>query len=164
MLERSLYVTTFIAAVGSGVVAGIFFAFSNFVMPALGRVAPASGIAAMQAINVTVINPGFMLAFMGTAVLCLGLALGSWLWLGEWSGKLLLLGSLIYLIACIGVTMALNVPLNDAIAVVKPETIEAGELWQRYLVDWTFWNSVRTAASALAMVLFMLALIARSAA
>ncbi|MDZ5448245.1 DUF1772 domain-containing protein [Labrys sp. ZIDIC5] len=163
MLERSLYVATFLAAIGSGLVAGIFFAFSNFVMPALGRVAPTSGIAAMQAINVTVINPGFMLAFMGTAVLCLALALGSWLWLGEWSGKLLLLASLVYLIACIGVTMGLNVPLNDALAVLQPETAQAGQLWQRYLVDWTFWNHVRTAASALAMVLFTLVLIGRSA-
>ncbi|WP_454814222.1 anthrone oxygenase family protein [Labrys neptuniae] len=163
MLERTLYVTTFMAAVGSGLVAGIFFAFSNFVMPALGRVAPASGIAAMQAINVTVINPGFMLAFMGTAVLCLGLALGSWFWLGEWSGKLLLAASLVYLVGCVGVTMALNVPLNDALAAALPETAQASELWQRFLVDWTFWNSVRTAASTVAMMLFTLVLISRSA-
>ncbi|MGJ4856159.1 DUF1772 domain-containing protein [Labrys sp. La1] len=163
MLERTLYVTTFMAAVGSGLVAGIFFAFSNFVMPALGRVAPASGIAAMQAINVTVINPGFMLAFMGTAVLCLGLALGSWFWLGEWSGKLLLAASLVYLVGCVGVTMALNVPLNDALAAAQPETAQASELWQRFLVDWTFWNSVRTAASTVGMMLFTLVLISRSA-
>lgn len=163
MLERTLYVTTFMAAVGSGLVAGIFFAFSNFVMPALGRVAPASGLAAMQAINVTVINPGFMLAFMGTAVLCLGLALGSWFWLGEWSGKLLLAASLVYLVGCVGVTMALNVPLNDALAAAQPETAQASELWQRFLVDWTFWNSVRTAASTVAMMLFTLVLISRSA-
>ncbi|MGO4338475.1 DUF1772 domain-containing protein [Labrys sp. KB_33_2] len=163
MLERTLYVTTFMAAVGSGLVAGIFFAFSNFVMPALGRVAPASGIAAMQAINVTVINPGFMLAFMGTAVLCLGLALGSWFWLGDWSGKLLLAASLVYLVGCVGVTMALNVPLNDALAAAQPETAQASELWQRFLVDWTFWNSVRTAASTVAMMLFTLVLISRSA-
>lgn len=161
MLERSLAVTTFIAAIGSGVVAGIFFAFSNFVMPALGRVAPASGIAAMQAINITVINPGFMLAFMGTALLCVGLAIGSWFWLGEWSGKLLLAASLLYLLGCIGVTMGLNVPLNDTLAAIRPDTLEAGRFWQLYLSDWTFWNSVRTAASALAMMLFMLALIWR---
>lgn len=163
MLERGLIVTTFIAAIGSGVVAGIFFAFSNFVMPALARIAPASGIAAMQAINVTVINPGFMLAFMGTALLCIGLAIGSWFWLGEWSGKLLLAASLLYLLGCIGVTMGLNVPLNDAMAAIQPGTAEAGALWQTYLTDWTFWNSVRTAASGLAMIFFMLALIGRSA-
>ncbi|WP_448952767.1 anthrone oxygenase family protein [Labrys neptuniae] len=163
MFERSLYVTTFIAAVGSGLVAGIFFAFSNFVMPALARVAPASGISVMQAINITVINPGFMLVFMGTAVLCLGLALGSWFWLGDWTGKVLLAASLIYLVGSIGVTMALNVPLNDAIAAVQPETAQAAEFWQRFLTDWTFWNSVRTAASALAMIMFTLVMIGRSA-
>jgi hypothetical protein len=50
----------FVAAVGSGIVAGIFFAFSSFVMAALERIPPVQGIAAMNSINVTVINPSFM--------------------------------------------------------------------------------------------------------
>ena len=63
------------AAVGSGLTAGIFFAFSTFVMQALGRQAPAAGISAMQAINITVINPWFMAAFFGPAVVALALAI-----------------------------------------------------------------------------------------
>ena len=46
-----IHLLTFIAALGSGLVAGIFFAFSNFVMKALARVPPAQGVAAMQSIN-----------------------------------------------------------------------------------------------------------------
>lgn len=50
--------------------AGVFFAFSTFVMKALGARPLAQGIAAMQSINVAVINRWFMAAFFGTALLC----------------------------------------------------------------------------------------------
>jgi uncharacterized membrane protein len=162
MLERSLEVLTFAAAVGCGLVAGVFFAFSSFVMPALGRIPARSGMGAMQSINVTVINPGFMLAFMGTGVLCLVLFAAAWLWWSDLSGKLVLAGSLVYLVACIGVTMGLNVPLNDALAAAQLDTPEAASLWSRYLVEWTTWNHVRTVASAFAMMIFMLAMIWRA--
>jgi len=59
------------AALGSGLIAGVFFAFSTFVMPALARLAPAQGVAAMQAINVAVLNRWFLGVFVGTAAACL---------------------------------------------------------------------------------------------
>src|SRR5262250_333720 len=71
----------FLAAIGSGIVAGVFFAFSSFVMAALGRISPAQAVAAMNSINVTVINPSFMTAFVGTGVLCLVVGIRSpFLW------------------------------------------------------------------------------------
>ena len=60
----------FATAIGAALVAGIFYAFSTFVMQALGRLAPREGITAMQSINVVVINPLFFLAFFGTGLLC----------------------------------------------------------------------------------------------
>jgi uncharacterized membrane protein len=59
-----------LAALGCGLVAGIFFAFSTFVMKALAQLEPKEGIAAMQWINITVINPWFMTVFLGTAIAC----------------------------------------------------------------------------------------------
>jgi len=56
MITKLLPTLVFLAAIGSGVVGGVFFAFSNFVMAALAHLAPAEGIHAMQAINVTVLN------------------------------------------------------------------------------------------------------------
>jgi uncharacterized membrane protein len=58
---------TLVAALGCGLIAGVFFAFSTFVMSALARLQPAQGIAAFQAINITVYNPWFMGTFLGTA-------------------------------------------------------------------------------------------------
>lgn len=65
-----LDLATFLSALGCGLVAGFFFAFSAVVMKALGKLPPAQGIAAMQSINVVVINPWFLTAFFGTALAC----------------------------------------------------------------------------------------------
>jgi uncharacterized membrane protein len=159
MSERVLFGLVFAAAIGSGLVAGIFFAFSSFVMAALGRLPAEQGVAAMQSINITVINPGFILAFFGTALICLALIAG---WALGWTspvGTPVLAASLLYLAGCIGVTMACNVPLNDALAAVQPATPEAAKLWSRYLTDWTFWNHVRTAAPLGSAILFTQALL-----
>jgi len=159
MLSQAVFVPIFIAAIGCGLVAGIFFAFSSFVMAALGRLPSDHGIAAMNAINVTVINPGFMLAFFGTAVVCLVAVIGSaFRWSGT-SSMLVLAAAAIYLVGCIGATMVRNVPLNNALAAVPLGTPEAAALWTGYLADWTWWNTVRTAASAVAAILFTAALV-----
>lgn len=163
MINQAMFVFTFAAAIGCGLVAGIFFAFSSFVMAALGRLPSDHGIAAMNSINVTVINPVFFAAFFGTALLSLVLAVGSWLWWDQASGKLLLAAAVIYLVGCIAVTMVYNVPLNNALAAVQPGTAEAASLWSRYLRDWTMWNTVRTVAPTVSMILFILALIGRQA-
>lgn len=161
LLSNLIFALTFVAAIGSGLVAGIFFAFSTFVMAALGRLPAEQGTAAMQQINITVINPVFMLAFMGTGLLCVALALGTvFSWEGI-SAKLILIAAVLYLVGCIGVTMVFNVPLNDALAAVQPGTPEAASLWARYLDEWVFWNHVRTVVPAVAMALFIWALIAQ---
>jgi len=161
MINQAIFVLASVAAIGCGLVAGIFFAFSSFVMAALGRLPSDHGIAAMNSINVTVINPVFFTAFFGTALLSLVLAVGSWLWWDQASGKLLLAAAVIYLVGSIAVTMVYNVPLNNALAAVQPGTAEATNLWSRYLRDWTMWNTVRTVASVVSMILFILALIGR---
>jgi len=151
-----------VSAIGCGLIAGIFFAFSTFVMKALAQQPSAPGIATMQAINITVINPLFMTAFLGTGVACLVVAIASLLkWQYGGSGYVLA-GCLLYLIGSVGVTIAGNVPLNDALAVIKPDSLEATKVWSTYLNSWTFWNHVRTIASIAAATLLTLA-VSRSA-
>ena len=155
---HALLVLTLLAALGSGLIAGVFFAFSAFVMTALDRLPPAQGIAAMQSINVAVINPWFFAAFFGTAAACAVLAIAALFRWGEPGSFWLLAGSLLYLAGSLLVTMLLNVPLNDALAAAEPGNAEAAGLWTRYLVEWTAWNHVRTAASLAAAAGFILAL------
>src|SRR4030095_14965531 len=73
MLDELIYYLTLGSALGSGLIAGAFFAFSTFVMRALSRLPANEGVAAMQSINVAVINPWFMLVFLGTGVACAAL-------------------------------------------------------------------------------------------
>jgi uncharacterized protein (TIGR02246 family) len=157
-MPNPISILTFAAALGSGVVAGIFFAFSNFVMKALARVAPAQGIAAMQSINVVVLNKWFFAMFFGTALCCLALAITSFVWWQKPSAGFLLIGSLLYLIGTILVTIACNVPLNNALAAVDPSSADAGGVWPNYLKNWTIWNHVRTAAALAAAASFIVAL------
>ena len=161
-MHQALLIATFAAAIGCGLVAGIFYAFSSFVMGALGKIPPEQGINAMQSINVIVLNRSFFLAFFGTAALCVALLAGAWLWWSAPAGKLLLLASAIYLAGTIGVTMVFNVPLNDALA-AQPAAPEAAILWAHYLERWTAWNTVRTAAPTASMALFIAALISAPA-
>ncbi len=146
------------ALLGSALVGGIFFAFSSFVMKALARVPPAEGIAAMQSINVVVLNPSFLGAFIGTAVLSLGaggLALAGW---GHPSASFFLGGAIFYLAGTFFVTGLGNVPLNDQLAAVSATDPGARDVWERYLRRWTTWNHVRTAAAMAAALLYSLGL------
>src|SRR4051812_1686146 len=92
------------AALGSALIAGVFFAFSTFIMAALARLPPAQAIAAMQAINVTVLNPWFLGVFVGTAIACFALAISSLLHWGEPGATACLVGSLLYLVGSFAVT------------------------------------------------------------
>src|SRR5712692_11267617 len=105
MIDRVLFGLVLFSALGCGLIAGVFFAFSAFVMKALARLPAPQGIAAMQSINVTVITPSFMAAFLGTAAACVvlvGAALRSWTSPGA---AFLLAGSLFYLVGTLLVTM-----------------------------------------------------------
>jgi uncharacterized membrane protein len=158
MANDSLFALKLFSVLGCGLVAGIFFAFSTFVMSALARLQSPTGIAAMQSINITVINPWFMTAFLGTAATCLFLTVFALLNWHQPSAVYLLVGGLLYLIGTLGVTMVCNVPLNDALAVAKPDSSEGASLWARYLTDWTFWNHFRTIAALAAATLIAIAL------
>jgi len=157
-MDNLFFALTLFAALGCGLMAGVFFAFSAFVMKALARLPTAQGIAAMQSINVAVINPWFMVVFLGTAGVCVLLvvfALGSW---HDPSAVYLLVGSLLYLVGTFLVTVAFNVPQNDALAAVEPGRAESAALWGRYLASWTVWNHVRTVAALAAAASFTIAL------
>jgi uncharacterized membrane protein len=148
----------FSAVIGAGLNAGLFFIFSICIMGALARLPAEQGIAAMQAINVVILNPLFLLAFMGTAVLALILVAGGFVYGGP-ARFYLIAGGLLFLGGVILVTMIVNVPMNNALDALQPGSEEAARLWSSsYLVDWVRWNHVRTLSSIGALVCFVMAL------
>jgi uncharacterized membrane protein len=158
MTYSSLFALKLLSALGCGLIAGIFFAFSTFVMKALAQQPTASGIATMQSINSTALNPWFMTVFLGTGATCLFLAISSMLKWHQPSASYLLIGSLLYLVGTVLVTIAFNVPLNYALEIVKPDSTEGANLWAKYLTNWTFWNHVRTIAALAAATSLTIAL------
>jgi uncharacterized membrane protein len=150
MTRGFVFGLTLISALGSGLIAGVFFAFSAFVMRALVRLPATQGIAAMQSINVAVINPWFMGPFLGTAGACIvlaGAALTNW---QRPASPYLLAGSMLYLLGSVLVTMVCNAPRNDVLAVVDAATENSPIVWERFVAGWTVWNHVRAAAALLA--------------
>jgi uncharacterized membrane protein len=157
-MDGLLFGLTLATAVASGLVGGVFFAFSNFVMEALGRLRPSEGAAAMQAINITVINPLFMTALFGTGLTSLVLLVWGLAELDEpYAGWLIAAGA-IYFVGEVVLTGGYNVPRNNALARVDAESEEGARVWQTYLVEWTRANHVRTVAGLTACALLAVAL------
>lgn len=101
----------------------------------------------MQAINVAVLNRWFLGALFGTAAACLLVAVASLTTWSEPAAWLRLGGSVLYLAGTILVTIAFNVPLNEGLAAVQPDSAEGVSLWPHYVAGWSAWNHVRAAAA-----------------
>jgi uncharacterized membrane protein len=147
------------AAIGCGIMAGLYFAFSAFIMRALDSIPTASGVAAMQAINRVILKSPFMPLFWGTTLASLALAVAGVMVWTERGGAAMFAGGAAYVLGMFACTIFLNVPLNNLLDRIDPEAEDAVAIWARYRRQWTWWNHVRTLASALASALFIAALI-----
>jgi uncharacterized membrane protein len=155
MSDKTIYILNFIAIVGTGLIAGVFFAFSSFIMSAFGRLPSAAGMSAMQMINVTVINPLFMAILFGTAVNCLALVFAAWKTGGSANTTILVLATALYVVGTIGITIAYNVPLNENLAAANTTNPDSAKIWAEYLQKWTFWNTMRGLAACASSAMFI---------
>ncbi|MCS5717989.1 DUF1772 domain-containing protein [Herbiconiux sp. CPCC 205763] len=145
------------SALGAAVVGGVFFAFSGFVMRALGDTTPSAGLAVMQAINRTAVRPPLMITLFGTLLAGLAACIllvvtpaGPALW---WA----VAGEAVYLVGVIGLTVGFHVPRNNAIDRLDAGSTDAVPEWSTYLTEWTRGNHVRALAGVIAAVLFGIA-------
>ncbi|MFD0852753.1 DUF1772 domain-containing protein, partial [Actinomadura adrarensis] len=135
--------------------AGIFFAFSNSVMPGLNAARPTSAIETMQTINDKIQNPLFLLTFVGVPVAAAvagGLLLAS----GERSAALLFFAAAaVYVLGSFLPTAVVNVPLNNTLdgTAIPSDLEEAGRIWTDYSSRWTPWNHLRAVASGVSVLL-----------
>lgn len=146
------------SAISCGLLAGVYFAFSAFIMTAFGRIPPGHGVSAMNAINSTILQSLFMPFFHGTTFLSLVLVTVSVFRRSEPGANAMLVGGVIYIAGMFLCTIFFNVPLNKALAAVDPASASAASVWENYLRNWTLWNHVRTIASTVAFALYMMAI------
>jgi len=150
---------TFVALLGTALAAGVFFAFSSFVMQGLDDAPDPAGLLAMQGINRMAPTPLFMTALFGAALLCLALAALALANFEHTPHRFALAGALLYLVGTIGVTMRCNVPLNKALDGVAADGPEAGSAWRHYRTAWQRWNHLRSASSTAATAALAAALL-----
>ena len=128
MSSTFLTVLLWAAAVGSGLMAGVYFAFSAFIMKAFSNIETTQSIAAMNSINEVILRSWFMPVFFGSSIVSLSLsvvAIVSW---GESGTVLVLLTGMIYFIGMFICTVVFNVPLNNSLAILNPASDNAQQL------------------------------------
>lgn len=149
----SLYeISVLTATIGSGLVAGLCFAFASFVMQAFDLLGASQAIRTMQAINTKILRSSAMGLWFGTAVAGVVAAV-----LAE-DRTLAVAAAVLYGLGAILITGRGNVPLNEQLDRVDPDAPDAEEIWRRYRVAWGRWNALRTVVCALASACFALAL------
>ena len=145
------------SALTSGLVAGLFYSYSCSVNPGLGALSDSNYLAAMQSINRAILNPVFFFSFMGTLLL---LPVSTYQHFGTGSRfYILLAATLLYAIGTFGVTVAGNVPLNEALDRINLTGASSQELAAhrlRFEVPWNKLNAIRTWASILSFILVLL--------
>jgi uncharacterized membrane protein len=156
-MEYLVTTLLWLCALGCGLLGGVYFAFSAFIMKALEGVGH-SGTVAMNSINAVILRSWFMPMFVATTLGGLALAVLGVLELGGARGKLMLSGGVLYVAGMFLVTMFFNVPLNNALVAVGNESRTGTAIWKDYVRRWTRWNHVRTASCVAASALFIAAL------
>lgn len=153
-----LSVLTLVTALGCGLMAGVFFAFPSSIMRALAQRPAPEAIATMQTINIVIVNPLFLLVFVGTALTSGVMIVAALLRWPEPGAVYLLVGGLLYLVGSFVETAVIHIPKNNALAEITPTDPKGASFWAGYLSRWTAWNHVRTVASLAAMASLILAL------
>ncbi len=143
-------------ALASGVLGGALFAFSSLVMPALERLDATAGISAMQSVNEVAARSVFIVPLLASGAGSVAVAAHAALTGGE-GQPLRIAGAGLGLVA-FAVTVAANVPLNDALASIRPGDPGAAGEWAAYGVAWTRWNHVRALAALASATLLALSL------
>lgn len=147
------------SALAYGVLAGVFLAFSDFIMRSLAQVSSSGGLEAMQVINREVFRTVFMILFIGMAPLSVVLTVHELVWDSGTAALMIAAAGLIYVLGCFGVTVVGNVPLNQKLDRMEMEREAAQSFWRdTYVPRWTFWNTVRACACAISATLVILGL------
>ncbi len=141
------------AALGAGLMAGVYFAFSAFIMKSFDQLGAARAADAMNAINEVILRSWFMILFFGSTLLYAALA-GYAVFDNDLAGRWWLFAAgVIYIVGMFGCTAVFNVPLNNRLAQAGGSVETGAEFWPHYLRYWTRWNHLRAVSSLLALVL-----------
>src|SRR6056297_3752867 len=155
-MSTTFFILLQLSILAYALIAGVFLAFSDFIMRSLALTGGVGGVEAMQVINREVFRWVFMALFLGMAAVSVVIAGYGATNLNHPAGALILAAGLAYLVGCFGVTVLFNVPMNEALAGMDLSEDSTRAYWiGTYLPRWTFWNTVRTLACGLSAALLL---------
>ena len=143
MLNSIIGLPLFIASLSAGLMAGVYFAFSTFIMRSFDQMGAVQAVDAMNSVNRVIQRSWFMTLFFGSTLLYAVLA-GYAVFAADLPARWWLFAAgLIYLVGMFLCTIVFNVRLNDSLAAIGTDESIRIEAWQHYVVHWTRWNHVR---------------------
>ena len=151
-METLILLTLSTSTISAGAMAGVYFAFSGFIMASLDQQGPDRAKETMNTINRVILRSWFMPLFFGSTlmnvIILLVAALNS-----ELPGRgALIAGASIYIIGMFGCTAVFNVPLNNRLANTAGESGKSIN-WSDYCIVWTRWNHLRSVSCVATTVL-----------
>ena len=147
MFGSMLALVLIVATLAAGLMAGVYFAFSAFIMRAFDRLGAAAAADAMNAVNDIILRSGFMILFFGSTLLYAGLALLALFGADIVGRGWLLAAASIYVIGMFACTAAFNVPLNNRLAAAAGDDADKAVTWPLYFRRWSRWNHLRAVCS-----------------
>jgi len=145
-----------VSLISSGLVAGLLYGWMVSVIPGTLRTDDATYVQTMQRINVAIINPAFLIPFLGTPVILALAAFASYRAGNTRRAAVIGSATVVYLVGVIGVTVGGNIPLNDQLdrfdlagAVGDQVAASRGD----YEGPWNRWHRIRTLASIVVLAM-----------
>lgn len=157
-MYQLIVILLWFAILSCGILAGVYFTFSAFIMRALDRINPDAAVSAMASINRMILRSAFMALFMTSSAAALTLAVLAPFHREGQETMQMAAGGVIYVIGVFVCTIAFNLPLNDALEEADAASTKAGAAWAAYRRDWSRWNHLRTASAVIATACFIAAL------
>lgn len=149
-----------VSVIAYALVAGVFLAFSDFVMASLAKAEPSGAIQSMQIINQKVFRTVFMVLLLGmSAVSPVIVVYAISTDLGNAQNWIVAAGA-IYFVGTFIITLVFNVPMNNRLDRLHFASDDAATYWLHYVPAWRFWNWVRAIAAALASICLLIATVA----
>ncbi len=144
----------------SGLMAGLFYAWSISVTPGIGKTDNISYLKAFQSMNRAILNPAFFIVFFGLVVLLIYLSFASYHNMQPNQYRLIISATALYLGGIMLVTIAGNIPLNNSlealqIDLMSPEQMSAFR--EGFESKWNRLNMIRTVSSAISFLLLIIA-------
>jgi uncharacterized membrane protein len=149
-----------IATIFAGLMAGLFYAWSISVTPGIAQVNDNQYLSAFQAMNRAILNPAFLLPFMGQVILLILLSYLSYKSSSAAQFWYILSAMLLYCFGCMAVTIFGNIPLNNSLEILQLEKMSAQQ-WADFRLgfeqQWNRFNWIRTISTLFSFICLILA-------